>query len=98
MKKCLFLVLCLFWTGILFAQLRYAASKAENVAGTYTSLGTSGSIIPTANFDDANSAAQDIGFNFQFNGTSFTQFILSSNGFIKLGNVAPSSTTIFELL
>ncbi len=70
------------------AALPYPAGRAQNVAGTYTDLGTAGTAIATANLDDANSGAQDIGFTFSFNGASFTQFVLNTNGFIKLGNVA----------
>ncbi|RAK62224.1 hypothetical protein DLM85_23950 [Hymenobacter edaphi] len=70
--------------------LNYLAANAQNAAGTYTDLGSAGSVIATANTDDANSAVQSIGFSFSYNGQSFTQFILNTNGFIKLGNVAPS--------
>ena len=71
-------------------SLGYLASNAQNVAGTYTDLASAGTVISTPNTDDANSAAQPIGFNFNFNGQAFTQFILNTNGFIKLGTVAPS--------
>ena len=80
------------------AQFNYPASLAQNVPGTYVDLGTSGSVITTANFDDAYSAAIPIGFTFNYNGANHTHFMLSTNGFIKLGNAsmpAPSSTTLF---
>ena len=70
------------------AALAYPAGRAQNVAGTYTDLGTTGTVITTANLDDASSSAQDIGFTFSFNGADFTQFVLNTNGFIKLGNTA----------
>uniref|UniRef100_UPI00191F4904 hypothetical protein n=1 Tax=Hymenobacter rubidus TaxID=1441626 RepID=UPI00191F4904 len=76
-------------------QLGYAPSTAVNVAGTYTDLGTTGTAIATANNDDANSAAQGIGFTFTYNGTAFTQFVLSTNGMIKLGSTAPSAANLF---
>ncbi|MFD2721778.1 T9SS type A sorting domain-containing protein [Hymenobacter monticola] len=73
------------------AQLPYAAANAVNVAGTYADLGSAGTAIGTGgNFDDANSAAQSIGFSFAYNGQSFTQFVLNTNGFLKLGAVAPA--------
>ena len=75
--------------------LNYAASNAVNVAGTFADLGATGTAIATANTDDANSAAQNIGFTFSFNGISFTQFVLSTNGLIKLGATAPSATNLF---
>lgn len=77
------------------AQLGYAAGNALNTTTTYTDLGTNGTAIATANTDDANSAAQDIGFSFTYNGTAFTQFVLNTNGLIKLGNVVPSTAALY---
>ena len=76
-------------------SLNYAPASATNVAGTFTDLGTSGTAITTANTDDANSAAQFIGFTFNYNGTAFTQFVLNTNGFIKLGSAAPSAANLY---
>lgn len=70
--------------------------STENVPGTYSDLGSSGGIISTLNFDNANSAPQEIGFSFDFNCQSFTQFILNTNGYIKLGNTPPSSELFFS--
>ncbi|WP_324672938.1 T9SS type A sorting domain-containing protein [Hymenobacter sp. GOD-10R] len=53
-------------------------------------------VIATPNTDDANSAPQNIGFTFNYNGQSFTQFVLNTNGFIKLGNSAPTGSSYFE--
>ena len=75
--------------------LNYTPSTAVNVAGTYTDLGTTGTAIATANTDDDNSAAQAIGFSFNFNGIAFTQFVLNTNGLIRLGSAAPSSVAAF---
>ncbi len=69
----------------------YDPSLSYNLAGTYTDLGTNGTVITTANTDDANSAAQNIGFSFNFNGIAFTQFVLNTNGLMRLGASAPSS-------
>lgn len=79
------------------AQLstNYPASNALVVTSTYTDLGTNGTVITTANNDDALSAAQSIGFNFTYNGVTYTDFILSTNGWIKLGTVNPSAATLF---
>jgi hypothetical protein len=70
--------------------LPYVAANVSNTVGTYTDLGTTGTAIAVANNDDANSAAQPIGFTFNYNGTAFTDFVLNTNGFIKLGTVAPA--------
>jgi|GEM_PF-1072721 hypothetical protein len=94
----LFSVLILLVNQHVHAQLtlNYPASNHIVVTGTpYTDLGTSGSAITTLNTDDALSSAVPIGFSFTFNGASYTDFILSTNGFIKLGTVAPSSASLF---
>ncbi|MDU0372616.1 T9SS type A sorting domain-containing protein [Hymenobacter endophyticus] len=75
--------------------VRYAPSAVQNVAGTYTDLGTTGTAITTANTDDDNSATTPLGFTFQFNGQSFTDFVLNTNGIIRLGTAAPSATNLF---
>jgi hypothetical protein len=77
------------------AQLGYAPGNAVNAAGTYTDLAATGTAITTANTDDANSAAQGIGFSFTYNGAAFTQFVLNTNGFIKLGATPPSAADLF---
>ena len=76
--------------GTAHAQLGYSAANAQNVTTAYTDLGTTGTAIATANNDDANSAATPLGFTFTFNGTAFTDFVLNTNGFLKLGAAAPT--------
>lgn len=76
-------------------NLNYTVAGATNTTTTYTDLGTSGTAITTANTDDDNSAVQNIGFSFPYNGATFTQFVLNTNGFIKLGATAPSATAMF---
>jgi len=56
-----------------------------------------GTQILAPNDDNVNSAATDIGFTFNYDGTDFTQFIASSNGYIRLGSVAPSTTNYTPL-
>lgn len=73
----------------------YTPASAANVPGTYTDLAATGTAIATANTDDANSAAQNIGFTFTFNGTAFTKFVLNTNGFVRLGGAPPSAAALF---
>ncbi|MCB2377972.1 T9SS type A sorting domain-containing protein [Hymenobacter sp. BT635] len=75
--------------------LNYDAVNAQNVLGTYQDLGSAGTVIPTANTDDANSAPQSIGFSFPYNNTAVSSFILSTNGFIKLGSDPLSDPFLF---
>ena len=85
-------------TAARVASNPYISVQGQNVAGTYTDLNTTGTVISTPNTDDANSAAQNIGFSFSYNGASFTQFVLNTNGFIKLGAVAPTATNDIDAL
>ncbi|MBC6697480.1 T9SS type A sorting domain-containing protein [Hymenobacter puniceus] len=75
--------------------LNYNQFGATNTVGTYSDLGTTGAPISTANTDNANSAVTPIGFTFSFNGASFTDFVLNTNGFIKLGttDISDPATT-----
>ena len=92
----LVLTLSAFGAGGVQAQaLNYVPANAQNVAGTYTDLGTTGTVIATANTDDANSAPQTIPFTFNYNGTAFTQFVLNTNGVIRLGATAPSTAQLY---
>ncbi|MCC3154363.1 T9SS type A sorting domain-containing protein [Hymenobacter sp. BT770] len=77
--------------------LNYSTATATNVTGTYTDLATvaSSAVIATANTDNANSAAQNIGFSFSYNGGTFTQFVLNTNGIMRLGSAAPSVANLF---
>lgn len=76
--------------------LNYVPAGATVVAGTYTDLANTGSIIGTSNTDNANSAAQDIGFSFAYNGSVFTQFVLNTNGAIRLGSTAPAAALYYD--
>jgi hypothetical protein len=77
------------------AQLGQTVAAATNAAGTYTDLGTTGTVITTTSTDDANSAAQNIGFTFGYNKLTFTQFVLNTNGVIRLGSAAPSTPSLY---
>lgn len=83
------------------AQWNYDAKSAESVTGSYKDIGKKATQI-TTNYtggtlgeDNDNSSVQNIGFDFKFNGSTFTQFVLNTNGFIKLGAAAPSATNIY---
>lgn len=79
----------------------YMPVAAQAFVGTYTDLGTTGTPITkgfTGNAigtDNDNSAVQNIGFPFKYNGTAYNTFVLSCNGYLKLGSNAPSSGTLF---
>jgi hypothetical protein len=75
--------------------LYYTPLTSTNTTSTFADLGTAGTAIATTSTDDANSTAQDIGFSFSYNGVAFTQFVLNTNGFIRLGAAAPSAANMF---
>ncbi|HEX4852105.1 MAG TPA: hypothetical protein VFV08_14920, partial [Puia sp.] len=84
-------------------QFEYLAANSTHLSTTYTDLGSSGTSITTnysgsaMSFDNDNSSIQNIGFNFNYNCKTYSQFILNSNGFIKLGT-NPSATNNFNVL
>lgn len=79
----------------------YDAATGQSVAGAYTALGLNGTAVTTnftgnsMTFDNDNSSIQNIGFPFYYNGTLYQQFVLNTNGYIKLGAGAPSSASLF---
>jgi hypothetical protein len=88
--------LLLFFGGSVRGQVSsYTFSES---AGTYTPI-TGGvnydnftSWSNTNFLDDNNSAAlESIGFNFVYNGTTYTQFGVNANGFISLGSLPTNS-------
>ena len=48
--------------------------------------------------DDNNYTAQPIGFNFEFNGTTYTTFGINSNGFIWFGTGTPAALPTFPVI
>jgi hypothetical protein len=100
--KRIILLFSLFLSVYSYGQFNYLAANAVNTTGTYTDLGVNGTAIVTNSaasamtYDDDNSSVQNIGFNFVYNGTTFTQFVLNSNGFIKLGATAPATAGIYD--
>ncbi|TGE17027.1 T9SS type A sorting domain-containing protein [Hymenobacter elongatus] len=72
-------------------SLNYNQFGVQNIVTAYDDLGAKGTLIPTPNTDDANSAATPIGFTFNYNGVAFNDFVLNTNGFIKLGTTAPAA-------
>ena len=59
-------------------------------SGTYTTI--TGTTIVAAATDDGNSVATNIGFTFNLGGQNFTQFVANSNGHIRLGASATTSS------
>ncbi len=100
MKQLLLSFLLFLSVHLCYSQINYIAANAVNTAGVYTDLGTNGAEISTksGSYDDDNSLPKNIGFSFDFNGISFTQFVLNSNGIIKLGAAEPLDPSLYNAL
>jgi len=79
------------------AELEYKAAMARTLVETYSEL-TSGSLIAVDQAKDGLSSPITFpdGFEFKYCGLTFTKFILSSNGFIKLGDQNPTRSLYFS--
>jgi hypothetical protein len=87
---------------VLFVYIFSNVASAQSISATtypvsstagvglvpYTSLGTL--IGQNSSDDDRNSGLANIGFNFWFNGSTYTQFGVSENGYLRLGT-APTA-------
>ncbi len=68
----------------------YGFTTATNASFVDMSTGTTQ--LLAANIDDTASALTNIGFDFYFQGTRFTQFSINENGVLRLGATAQTST------
>lgn len=68
-----------------------ASYQFTNTTGTYTNLSAGATAVATVLADDAVSAALPIGFTFNYAGSNYTQFVMSSNGFISFNTSATST-------
>ncbi|MCE9537929.1 MAG: T9SS type A sorting domain-containing protein [Bacteroidetes bacterium] len=89
MKKTL-LTLCT--VGLFnFANAQVSAYTFAGSTGTYTAIST-GTSIATGTQDDSVISAKPIGFTFNYNGTNYTTFGASINGWISLGSTVPTNS------
>lgn len=85
----------------LTTQFPYTVSSVQKLSGTYTDLGTTGTIITTGftgnpvGYDNDNTAVQDIGFTFRYDGSDYTSFVMNSNGYIKMGSATPYANNVY---
>lgn len=91
MKKSILLsLLFLLWGIGINAQV--SIYGFNSLSGTYTEV-TGGTLHGTNANDDETFDALNIGFNFTYNGVSYSQVSISSNGFISFGATVLSSYT-----
>ena len=75
-----------------FVNCDYNVTRTTGI--TYNSIDTTGiGLTGFTSTDDSSSSATNIGFNFFYKGTTFTQFVANTNGFLGLGASTASSFT-----
>lgn len=93
MKKTLLILTAL--GSIASAKAQVSAYTFSQSSGTYTPI-TGGTVVVAASAtgaDDFVYTAQPIGFTFNYNGTNYTDFGVSTNGYIWFGTGSASTTT-----
>lgn len=93
MKKITLLIALMltFVTGS-YAQSASSYTFASS-SGVYADNSGAATLLPLVRADTYISPAQNIGFNFVYEGVTYTQFKMSSNGFISLNMTGTSSLT-----
>ncbi|MGE5352298.1 MAG: DUF5689 domain-containing protein [Acidobacteriota bacterium] len=76
-----------------FGQLNYKFSAAPGTFTPLTGASTFASWTSATANDDAFTVATDIGFTFNYAGKDYTQFQVSTNGFLRFGTGLTSSTS-----
>ena len=95
MKKITLILFALFTCWQINAQVSsYAFTE---LAGTYTENTAGATTIAAVRADTFISTAQNIGFDFVYGGITYTQFKMSSNGFISLNMTGTTSLTTNDL-
>jgi hypothetical protein len=93
MRKCLLFFALLLCNYLAIAQSASSYGFAAT-SGTYTQVndGTA-TALPLVQADSYISPAQNIGFNFVYEGVTYTSFKMSSNGFISFGGASAALLT-----
>lgn len=85
-------ILLITFSGI--AQSNFSSTNFRIGQSTYTDISSTGTAITmTNNESGVSTAAHNIGFNFQFNDSVFTQFRIHADGILRLGTEAPAAAT-----
>ena len=97
MKYIYLIVTTVFICQFANAQGNYSFTNTKINNSTYIDIESTGTAIPMTNAENGNSTTpQNIGFNFTFNGTIFTDVMIHADGILKFGNTAPGASTIIS--
>ena len=92
MKKMYLLLAALCLAATAKSQNTANYSYATSTTGSLTSMSSGTTQLIAADQDDAASAVTNIGFDFYFQGVRYTQFSVNTNGLLRLGSTAASTT------
>ena len=90
---CLLFLFCTYLFAGLEARAQASSYMFTTNTGTYEETSSSATILPTLLADTAISGVLEIGFDFVYEGNTYTQFRASSNGLISFNTSAGSLTT-----
>ena len=77
-----------------FSQFNYRFTNTRQAINSYTDISGTGISIEMTNPESGTSVAPlNIGFNFNFNGTLFTECMIHADGILRFGTSAPGSHT-----
>lgn len=79
--------------SIFRAQGQVSVYQSSAFSGTFTPLSASATSVPQVVADDAFSPSIPIGFNFVFNGVTYTSLFANSNGFLSFRATATASAS-----
>lgn len=92
--KPFFLFAVLLIVQLSFAQSNFSSTNFRVGQSTYTDISSTGTAIAMTNNEaGVSTTPQNIGFNFQFNDSVFTQFRIHADGILRLGTEAPAAAT-----
>ncbi|MFN8242798.1 MAG: PKD-like domain-containing protein [Ferruginibacter sp.] len=97
MKKVIFLLLALLPFATVLSQSTANYAFSTNTSGTLTDMSAGTTQLVAASTDDGASAVTNIGFDFWFMGTRYTQFSVNSNGLMQLGSTAVGTSTNVQI-
>jgi Secretion system C-terminal sorting domain len=93
-KITILLLVTLFIAFENMAQSNYSYTNASISLVGYTDISSTGAAITMSDPESGNSVAPiNIGFNFIFNGTVFSQCMIHADGILRFGTAAPGSHT-----
>ena len=83
-------------TNISFAQLS-TYTHVTSTGNTLENISTGNTMLIFSASDDVNFVVQNIGFVFNFAGSTYTQFSVNSNGLMRLGSTIISTSSLNQL-